>query len=163
MNNLVTIEIFGEYLTFSAGHFTLFSATERERLHGHNYDVSASITTEVQSSGVAFNYEIYRDKIVEICEELDVHLLLPGNSPLLKIEEKGKFYHAHFNGEDIPFLKSDTIILPVRNISLEEMARWFLTRLLEDKKSIRTYAIQEFAIHISSGHGRSASVNWAAI
>lgn len=162
MNHLVTIDIFGEPLTFSAGHFTIFSATERERLHGHNYDVSASITTEVQPIGVAFNYEIYRNKIMALCKELDIHLLLPRDSPLLRIEEKEKFYHVHFNGEEMPFLKSDTIILPIRNISLEEMARWFLMRLLEDQESIQAYAIQALVMHVSSGHGRSVSIDWTA-
>jgi 6-pyruvoyltetrahydropterin/6-carboxytetrahydropterin synthase len=162
MNDLVSIEIFGEWLTFSAAHFTLFSPTEREPLHGHNYDVSASVATKVQSDGIAFNYEIYRDKIVALCQEINIRLLLPGQSPFLRIEEKGKFYHAHFNGEEMPFLKSDTVILPVKNISLEELARWFLTRLLEDKKSIKTYAISELVINVSSGHGRSAARHWTA-
>ena len=41
MTQLTTIELSKEYLKFSAGHFTVFSATERERLHGHNFSVSA--------------------------------------------------------------------------------------------------------------------------
>lgn len=160
MNNLTTIEIFGEQLSFSAGHFTIFSPTERERLHGHNYNISASIKAEVQEHGVAFNYEIYKEKIVALCQEINIYFLLPGESTLLKIEEKGKFYCVYFNGEEIPLLKSDTLILPIRNISLEEMSRWFLERLLEDKHSLKDYLIHEITLRVSSGHGRSASAHW---
>jgi 6-pyruvoyltetrahydropterin/6-carboxytetrahydropterin synthase len=157
MNNLTTIKIFGEQLSFSAGHFTIFSPTERERLHGHNYDVSATIVTEVLEHGVAFNYEIYREKIKALCQEINIYFLLPGESQLLRIEEKEKLYHVYFNGEEIPLLKSDTIILPIKNISLEEMSRWFLERLTEDKESISKYRIHALTVTVSSGHGRSAS------
>ena len=34
MEELTTIEIDKENLKFSAAHFTIFSGTERERLHG---------------------------------------------------------------------------------------------------------------------------------
>ena len=41
MTDLCTLYIDKESHKFSAAHYTIFSATERERLHGHNYSVSA--------------------------------------------------------------------------------------------------------------------------
>lgn len=161
MKHLTTINIFEEQLGFSAGHFTIFSATERERLHGHTYRVSASIKANVNSHGIAFNYETYRDKIAAICQEINVYFLLPGASPFLRIEARENFYDVHFNGEVIPFLRSDTLILPVRNISLEEMAGWFVDRLWEDQDSIKAYGICEMTVCVSSGYGRSASMSYA--
>jgi hypothetical protein len=38
------IEIQKEYLHFSAAHFTIFSATVRENLHGHNFHVGAQLS-----------------------------------------------------------------------------------------------------------------------
>ena len=43
-DDLVTNEIAKEALNFSAGHVTMFSATEREDLHGHNWRVACEIT-----------------------------------------------------------------------------------------------------------------------
>ena len=43
MERLTTLYIDKESHKFSAAHYTIFSATERERLHGHNYSVSARI------------------------------------------------------------------------------------------------------------------------
>ncbi len=52
MEQLTTIEVSKEYLKFSAAHFTIFSATERERLNGHNFRVSAKITEPVGPNGM---------------------------------------------------------------------------------------------------------------
>ncbi|MDC0574224.1 6-carboxytetrahydropterin synthase, partial [Luminiphilus sp.] len=43
MSQLATLHINKQAHKFSAAHFTIFSATDRERLHGHNYGVSARI------------------------------------------------------------------------------------------------------------------------
>src|SRR5579871_2032063 len=160
MKQLTTIDIYGEQLSFSAGHFTIFSPAVRERLHGHNYHISASVKAEVQAFGISFNYEIYKEKIVALCQEINIYFLLPGKSQLLTIEEEDQYYYVHFNGEKIPFLKTDVVILPVTNISLEELARWFLERLVEDQKSLKDCLIHEIILKVSSGHGRSASASW---
>ena len=49
-----TIDILKEDIKFSAAHFTVFSATERERLHGHNFHVGLSVTAPVGSNGMCF-------------------------------------------------------------------------------------------------------------
>ena len=43
MNDTVTIRLAKENMKFSAAHFTIFSASERERLHGHNFRVEVDI------------------------------------------------------------------------------------------------------------------------
>ena len=43
MSQLATLHIDKQAHKFSAAHFTIFSETDRERLHGHNYGVSARI------------------------------------------------------------------------------------------------------------------------
>jgi 6-pyruvoyltetrahydropterin/6-carboxytetrahydropterin synthase len=51
MGRLATLYIDKESHKFSAAHFTIFSATERERLHGHNYSVSAKIVAPLGDNG----------------------------------------------------------------------------------------------------------------
>ena len=98
MNQLTTIELSKEYLKFSAGHFTIFSETERERLHGHNFAVSASIVAPVGENGLCFSYGEFKSKLQKLCEKLDEYLLLPGLSPYLKIEKQEQEYLVVFNG-----------------------------------------------------------------
>ena len=53
MTRITTLHIDKESHKFSAAHYTIFSATERERLHGHNYSVSARIVAPMGDNGFA--------------------------------------------------------------------------------------------------------------
>ena len=141
-----TIELAKEYLKFSAAHFTIFSATERERLHGHNFKVAARLTAPVGDNGMCFSYRIFKDKLEQLCEALDEYMLLSKDSPYLQISEQGLQYRVQFNGEEMFFLKADTLLLPVRNATVEEYARYLLGQLLEDRDLIRRHDIREVSI-----------------
>ena len=45
------VELHKDELNFSAGHFTIFSKTEREDLHGHNYYVNAVFHVLLDDNG----------------------------------------------------------------------------------------------------------------
>src|SRR5947209_3061380 len=113
MKKFKTINFYHGELRFSAGHFTIFSATHREKLHGHNYSLEVSITTQINEPGITYDYAIFSQFLLKFCNSLHLHFLLPGKSPYLKIEEKNDYYHAYFNGKNIPFPKEDVIILPL--------------------------------------------------
>lgn len=159
MNQLTTIELSKEYLKFSAGHFTIFSATERERLHGHNFQVSASIVAPVGDNGLCFSYGEFKSKLESLCEELDEYLLLPGRSPYLDIDTEGDQYRVRFNDETMYFLQSDTLVLPIRNATVEEFASYLLERLINDPDIVR-YDVKQIEMKVSSGPGQWGSVQW---
>ena len=160
MEQLTTIELAKEYMKFSAAHFTIFSATERERLHGHNFRVAASITAPVGDNGMCFSYRILKDKLERLCDELDEYMLLPALSPHLRIGEQGAQYRVEFAGEELFFPRSDTLLLPVRNSTVEEYARYLLERLLEDSALIGGRDIREVGIKVSSGPGQWGTSHW---
>ena len=96
---LTTIELAKEAMKFSAGHFTIFSATERERLHGHNFSVQAHFTGELDDNGMMGDYKLYKRLLLAQCEALDEYLLLPGRSPHLRLRDQGEHIIAEFAGE----------------------------------------------------------------
>src|SRR5262245_19667496 len=120
MVRLITLELFKEDMKFSAGHFTIFSATERENLHGHNFRVHVAIDAEVLENGMCFDYGVYKQRIRDLCAAWDEVTLLPLHSPHLQIEEADGYIHAIFNGERIPFLRRDVLLLPIVNATVEE-------------------------------------------
>src|SRR5438477_11730764 len=107
MSRLTTVELHKELFNFSAGHFTIFSATDREDLHGHNYQVNVALEVLLTEHGLMFDYRFYKNKLLAICQKLDRRFLLPSQSEYLKLEETEKMWLAHFNQEKIPFLKRD--------------------------------------------------------
>lgn len=156
MKQHTTIEICGDEFGFSIAHFTTFSATERERLHGHNYFVHAYFTAEIQVYGLAFDYEKGREKLRKICEGLHCYTLLPQHSPYLTLEEDDTYYHVTFDSDKLSFLKKDTIIMPIRNITIEELAQWFVDELCKDKAFLETCFIKQIKVKVSNGPGQWA-------
>lgn len=158
--NEATIDLFKENMKFSAGHFTIFSATERESLHGHNYQVHVSLTTQVDDAGLSFDYRTYKKKIYDLCQALNTTFLLPENSPYLKISAEGDTVTAHFNDERIPFLKKDVTLLPLPNITVETLSQWFLSQLLSDKNELAKHRITKLTVKVYSGPGQSGAAHW---
>ena len=156
-----TIEIHKEYLHFSCAHFTLFSANERENLHGHNFQIGCEVETTVDDTGLCFDYNLIKDALRALCAEIDEQMLLPGNSPWLDIEQTDNMTFALFNGERIPFLQRDVTVLPVRNITVEELAAWALHRLL-DTPTVRDLPITKMLVRVASGNDQWARSNWEA-
>ena len=160
MTRLTTIELDKEYLKFSAAHFTIFSAVDRERLHGHNFSVAARLVAPVDDNGMCFRYDLFKQHLRKLCNTLDEYTLLPEHSPHLTIEEHGDNYRARFNQEEMFFLKSDTRVLPVRNTTVEELSHYLLSHLLLDDTIVADNGINSIAISVASGPGQRGYSHW---
>jgi len=156
-----TLKFYGGNLRFSAGHFTIFSASERERLHGHNYHLEASITAPLGQPGITFDYAIFRDKLAELCRRLHSRLLLPIHSPYLQIEDQAEHYRVTFNDQYMLLLKDDVILLSLSNITIEELSHWFVDQLIQEQEFIRAYSIQKIAVKVFNGPEHSAKTKWS--
>ena len=155
-----TISIGKEALHFAAAHFTIFSATERENLHGHNFQVAADIDADVGVDGLAFDYNLVKSRLQALCEALDERTLLPERSPHLAITDEQGYRVAHFNGERIPFLPRDVLTLPVANITVEALADWLGGELLRDPE-IAALNMRKLTVKVSSGPGQWAHASFA--
>jgi 6-pyruvoyltetrahydropterin/6-carboxytetrahydropterin synthase len=156
---LCTLHIDKESHKFSAAHYTIFSASERERLHGHNYSVSACIVAVMGHNGFAADYNVYKRRLKALCDELDEYLLLPADSPYQQVERDGEVYRVRFAGEEMQFLCSDTRVLPIVNATVEEFARYLLQRLHEASPEPD---LRELEVCVSSGPGQCGCASWRA-
>ncbi|MEM7216802.1 MAG: 6-carboxytetrahydropterin synthase [Pseudomonadota bacterium] len=159
--SITTIEIAKDYLHFSAAHFTLFSATERENLHGHNFQVAIDIEAEVDETGLCFDYNIVKDAVRAICGELDEQTLMPAHSPWLSVDREDGMVIVRFADERMPFLERDVLVLPVRNITVEELARWMLTRVRAEER-IAALPVRRLVLRVASGPNQWARAEWQA-
>ncbi|MDE0061382.1 MAG: 6-carboxytetrahydropterin synthase [Gammaproteobacteria bacterium] len=155
-----TISITKEALHFAAAHFTIFSATERENLHGHNFQVAADIDADVGEDGLAFDYNLIKRTLQTLCDGLDERTLLPGRSPHLAIKEEQGYTVAIFDDERIPFLPRDVLTLPVANITVEALADWLGGELFKDP-DIATLDMHRLTVKVSSGAGQWAQSSFA--
>ena len=121
-----------ENFKFSGSHFTIFSAVSGERLHGHNYYVTVSLgVAEVDENlGLAFDFNLFKPMIREIATGLDEYVLLPEHSIHLQLERKPNSIRATFNNKFYEFPIEDVRILPVTNVTAEELARFISNELV---------------------------------
>lgn len=160
MSRIATIELAKENMSFSVAHFTIFSATERENLHGHNYSVQVLLEKKVADIGLSFDYRFYKQKMRELCKQLHQCVLLPANSPYLTISEQDGYYHVTFADEKMYFLKRDVTLLPLVNISVEELTQWFIEQLLQDQQQLAAHHIQAITVKVFSAPGQGGSTTW---
>ena len=157
---LTTVELQKETMKFSAGHTTIFSATDREPLHGHSYQVYLGLTTLVEENGMTFDYRYYKTKIRDLCAHLNQTFLMPEFSPYLTYAHDDTYYYFTFNEQKMPFLKQDVTILPVTNITVEELSKWFIKELVRDQAELDRHRIEKLVVKVFSAPGQSASHTW---
>ncbi|MBA2652311.1 MAG: 6-carboxytetrahydropterin synthase [Tatlockia sp.] len=157
---LTTVELQKESMKFSAGHTTIFSATEREPLHGHMYNVYLGLTTCVEAKGMNFDYRYYKERIHILCRSLNQTFLMPEFSPFIEISEDEDYFYFLFNHKKIPFLKEDVTIMPLINITVEELSRWFVEELIKDESELKRHHIEKIVVKVFSAPGQSASHEW---
>jgi len=160
MPRLSTIELFKENMKFSAGHFTVFSSEKRENLHGHNFNLYGAFTTIIEDEGLTFDYRFYKQRMYALCKQLNETVLLPGDCKYLTIKEEGDYYHVHFSKEVMIFLKRDITILPITNVTVEELSNWFIQQLTNDPDELEKNKLVRMEIKVFTCPGQSGSTTW---
>ena len=158
---LSRIEISKEALNFSIGHFTIFSSTDRENLHGHNFQLQCQATAPLNDEGLLFDYAILKKLLKQLCDDLDEQVILPLNSPHLTIDEEGDYVIAGFNGEKIYFLHRDVTLLPIANSTVEEFSHYFLD-LIRTHPDLEGKGILALTVKVSSNTGQYGVAEWSA-
>ena len=163
MTRLAVIELHKEELKFSAGHFMIFSASKRESMHGHDYMLNVAFHTLIKNNGMSFDCRLYKQKLLKLCQALDYRFLLPSQSEHLRLEDASDEWIAHFGQETFSFLKKDAVVLPVCNITLEELSNWFLQQITQDHAELKEHAVQGITVKIFNGRGESGAMSWGKI
>ena len=132
-----SIHLQKETFKFSAAHFLIFPDGTAERLHGHNYRVYVTIDAALDRFGLVLDFKTVKPVIRAMVDELDEHWLLPGEHPVLSAarREDGvvevRYLERYYAAPE-----EDVIILPMNNVSAENLATWLgreLRRRLETR------------------------------
>eukprot|EP00750_Incisomonas_marina_P015783 INCI18638.1.p1 GENE.INCI18638.1~~INCI18638.1.p1 ORF type:complete len:823 (+),score=107.91 INCI18638.1:148-2616(+) len=174
----VKISLGKEDMKFSAGHFTIFDGARRERLHGHNFAVSAEIIGRHPNSagggrdGLVVDYGKLKRTLRDLCDEWDETMLLPTESPHLRVSAVSGTDRVRVvfgegaasrdeNGHDedeLVFASSDVVCLPVPNITGEALSYLLLSRFLERRgDELAGAGVEKVRIGVSSGPGQTVS------
>ena len=117
-------------MVFSAAHFITFNGNVCERLHGHNYRVAVEIHGALDENQYVIDFIALRDSLQSIVDELDHHMLLPTNHPMIRVRPDQNEVEVTFEQRRWIFPKGDCVLLPVENTTAELLANYIGHRLL---------------------------------
>jgi len=120
-----------DYLVFSAAHFITYAGNTCERLHGHNYRVSAEVHGPLDENQYVVDFILLRDELKNLVDELDHHMLLPTEHPRIQVAANDQSVEVTFEERRWMFPRGDCILLPVANTTAELLARYLGGRLTE--------------------------------
>ena len=126
------VRVTKDYLVFSAAHFITFAGGVCERLHGHNYRVTAEDYGPLDENHYVVDFIALRDALHAIVLELDHHMLLPTSHPQIRVTADDTSVEAVFEDRRWVFPRCDCVLLPVPNTTAELLARYIGRRLLDD-------------------------------
>lgn len=158
---MFTIHLAKEPFKFSCSHFTILASDRAERLHGHNYQLRVDISVDDVDPklGFAFDFNSAKPLIRQFCDELDERILLPTRSPFLKVIESAQSLDVRFGEKFYTFPVADTVLLPLTNVTSEELARYAWQKLAAALHDLpRWTALQ---VHVEETRGQSVSYSRA--
>ena len=115
----------------------------------------------IAESGLCFDYNELKGMIEVICNSLDESTLLPALSPYVSIRKEENYVCVDFADETLKFLERDVTLLEVRNVTVEELAGWFIVEITS-KSNFQSLSISRFELTVSSGPSESATAYWVA-
>jgi 6-pyruvoyltetrahydropterin/6-carboxytetrahydropterin synthase len=126
-----SITVHKDYLKFSCAHFLIFPDGTAERLHGHNYKVYVEVGSDLDDCGLVINFKQVKPLIRELVDELDEHLLVPGEHAVLtaKPMADGRTEIRYLDKVYV-IPTTDVVVLPINNTSAENLASWIAHELL---------------------------------
>jgi 6-pyruvoyltetrahydropterin/6-carboxytetrahydropterin synthase len=157
VNAVYTVHLAKEPFKFSCSHFTILAADRAERLHGHNYQVQVDISVDKVDPklGFAFDFNAVKPLIRALCDELDERILLPTQSPYLKFDDDQTRVEVSFGRKRYVFPSEDTRLLPLINITSEELARHLCERLAMAMNALPHWTA--LRVHVEETRGQSVS------
>ena len=155
---LVSLRLAKEDFAFAAAHFTLFGDHSAERLHGHNYRVRAELLgPELDSDGLLVAVAPVKTRIRAICAALDERILIPEKSLRLALRREVGSLEVRLGERAYRFPTDEVVLLPLSNITIEELARpvWELLA-----PSLARTRVRRLRIEVEESAGQSAA--WEA-
>lgn len=150
-----SISVDKDYLKFSAAHFLIFPDGTAERLHGHNYRVFLDLHCRLDAHGLVVNFKEIKPIARKLCDELDEHLLIPGQHRELRAARQGESMEILYRERRYLVPANEVIVLPIGNTSAENLAAYFGRALRERMRNVWPgLPIDELSVGVEETRGQ---------
>ena len=152
-----SIRVSKDYFLFCCAHFITYNGDDCERLHGHNYRVAVEVEGPLDANHYIFDFVALKRRTQSIVDELDHHMLLAMENPLLPVTDAGDNYTVKFGPKTWSFPKEDCAALPIANTTTELLAKWFAGRLATELEKQYGYTPEVMRVEVEEATGQSAT------
>ena len=162
MSESYEIRIRKEALKFAASHMTVFRDGTKESLHGHQY--TPTLTSGVKD--VSFKKTILFSEIKSAMKKIatlwDEKVLLATENPHFKLKSHSK-KSIDFNlcGKQYLLPSDEIILLPVDNITCENLAKSYFEFLKMELDWLHDKNIRSVSVYIEESPGQGAAYLYA--
>jgi len=155
------LSIARERYKFSCAHMTVFSDGTKERLHGHNYTVAATLEVERIDLPSMIPFAPIKAAIAALCAAWKERVLLAAGNPWFEVVRGGDRdadeLEFRLCGARYVMPRGDALLLPIDNISVEALAA-HAAQVLRDRLvalGLQHAIAIDVAIEESPGQGAS--------
>jgi 6-pyruvoyltetrahydropterin/6-carboxytetrahydropterin synthase len=155
------VRVTKDHLVFCCGHFISYEGHQCERLHGHNYRAAVEIDGPLHPDDYyVFDFVALKKRMKEITDELDHHMLLATQNPVIIIHDAGQEWKVTYKDRFWVFPKGDCFLLPIENTTAELIARYLAYRLLEVLRLQHGFTPEALRVEVEENIGQSALFEW---
>jgi len=138
---------------FSSAHFLLGHA-KCGRIHGHNWKVKVEIEGDLEEHGWVIDFTVLKGITDELLNKFDHKMLLPDSITYEYINENLNFTA---NSKKYSFPKEDCVILPIKNVTCENMSCLLHRELKENLKNFKNIHGLEVVVYERDEQGAAFS------
>jgi 6-pyruvoyltetrahydropterin/6-carboxytetrahydropterin synthase len=158
------VRVTKDHLVFCAGHFISYEGHQCERLHGHNYRAAVEVEGPLNPQDFyVFDFVALKKLTKAITDELDHHMLLATNNPVIHVEELGPQLRVSYKDREWRFPRGDCVLLPIENTTAELIARYIAGRLLKSLREHHRFVPEILRIEVEENIGQSATYEWKPV
>jgi 6-pyruvoyltetrahydropterin/6-carboxytetrahydropterin synthase len=152
------ISIARDQYKFSVAHMTVFPDGTKERLHGHNYTVALAIELSQIDFESMIPFAPIKAAIGQVCADFKERVLIATKNPhYVLVRDADKEIEFTLCGERYVLPRQDALLLPIDNISVEALASYIATLLLEKLTVIDPDHVKALEVTIEEYPGQGAS------
>ena len=161
------VRVTKDYFVFSAAHFITYGGDICERLHGHNYRVTAEVYGPLDENHYVVDFLVVRDALQRIVQTWDHHMLLQTKHPeicvqMIDDDTFGDQVEVTFRNRRWVFPREDCILLEIPNTTTELLAQLIGKQLLEAIETETSTRPTEMRLAVDENHGQWGVWNYQA-
>jgi 6-pyruvoyltetrahydropterin/6-carboxytetrahydropterin synthase len=146
---------------FSVAHMTVFPDGSKERLHGHNFNVSVAVDLRLVAFETLLDIGIVKAAVEAQCREWNERLLLAEHNPHFEILAREPELEFRLCGRRYVVPADEVILLPIDNVIVENLSMEFARRVVARLGlALRPEVVAGVEVDVREARGQGGSTYW---